>query len=267
MAGAAQPFSAVIQGGANMSGRGEREGAARAVSGALTVDQLARRVGMSARNIRAYQARRLLAPPARSGRNAYYDEGHVRRLEEIQTLQRQGYNLAAIAAILGVRERPADSEELAATLDRLLAQQPLLIHTLSRHGVVARGDDGRIRTVRPVALRAALDLSQAGIQPSPSLQLLSEALDRVVLVADDLVRTVVARALIAAPRSADLADGPGPPPAPPAALTEGLVSLLTEAFRVVVENRGQAWLPELAAAGPRADGELTPRAAGSVDFG
>ena len=44
---------------------------------------------MSARNIRAYQARRLLAPPVRAGRNAYYGEAHVHRLQEIQALQRE----------------------------------------------------------------------------------------------------------------------------------------------------------------------------------
>src|SRR5947208_1701520 len=44
-----------------------------------TVDELAARVGMSARNIRAYQARELLPPPRRVGRSGYYSEAHVRR--------------------------------------------------------------------------------------------------------------------------------------------------------------------------------------------
>jgi DNA-binding transcriptional MerR regulator len=239
---------------------GKDDGAARARDGGLTVDELGRRVGMSARNIRAYQARRLLAPPTHSGRNAYYGEGHVRRLEQIQALQRQGYNLTAIAAILGVRERPADSDELAAQVELLLARQPLLIHMLSQHGVVARGEDGRVRPMRPLALRAALDLEQAGIQPSPSLQLLSETLDCMMLVADDLIRAVGGRALRAVPRLAQ-ADDLGSI----SDLAERLVVLLTEAFRVAVENRGHVWVPELTAS--PAEDILRPRVVRAVDFG
>jgi DNA-binding transcriptional MerR regulator len=235
-------------------------GAARVRDDRLTVDQLGRRVGMSARNIRAYQARRLLAPPTRIGRNAYYGEGHVRRLEQIQELQRQGYNLTAIANILGVRERLADGDQLAAQVEQLLAQHPLLIHTFSRHGVVARGNDGRIRIMRPVALRAALDLGQAGIQPSPSLQLLSETLDRLMPVADDLIRRVGHRALLGAPGRSK-ADDLGTL----AALAERLVVLLTEAFRVAVENQGYVWAPELTATS--AEETIRPRVGRPVDFG
>lgn len=66
-----------------------------------TVEELARAVAMSPRNIRAHQARRLLDPPVRLGRSAYYTALHVRRLEAIKALQRQGFNLVAIQAILG----------------------------------------------------------------------------------------------------------------------------------------------------------------------
>ena len=57
-------------------------------TGQYTVEQLGRRVGMSPRNIRAHQARKLLASPVRKGRLAFYDEGHARRLESIMALQR-----------------------------------------------------------------------------------------------------------------------------------------------------------------------------------
>lgn len=234
--------------------------AAPAQDGRLTVDQLGRKVGMSARNIRAYQARRLLAPPTRIGRNAYYGEGHVHRLEEIQVLQRQGYNLAAIANILGVRERHADSDQLSAQVEQSLATHPLLIHTFSRYGVVSRGHDGRIRMVRPLALRAALDLGKVGIQPNPSLHLLSETLDRLMPVADDLIRSVGHRALLGLPDRGK-ADDLGAV----AALAERLVVLLTEAFRVAIENQGQFWDPALAAA--PAEGVFHARDRRSADFG
>lgn len=212
----------------------------------LTVDQLGRKVGMSARNIRAYQARRLLAPPTRIGRNAYYGEKHVHRLGEIQVLQRQGYNLAAIASILGVRECAADSDQLTAQVEQSLAMHPLLVHAFSRHGLVSRGTDGRIRMMRPLALRAALDLGQVGIQPNPSLQLLSETLDRLMPMADELIRSVGHRALLGIPdraRGDDLGTV--------AALAERLAVLLTEAFRVAIENQGQFWDLELAVTRPR----------------
>jgi DNA-binding transcriptional MerR regulator len=226
----------------------------------LTVDQLGRKVGMSARNIRAYQARRLLAPPTRIGRNAYYGEGHVHRLEEIQVLQRQGYNLAAIANILGVRERHADSDQLTAQVEQSLATHPLLTHTFSRYGVVSRGNDGRIRMVRPLALRAALDLGQVGIQPNPSLHLLSETLDRLMPVADDLMRGVGHRALQGMPGRGKVDDLGAV-----AALAERLVVLLTEAFRVAIENQGHFWDPELAAT--PLGGILQPTDGRSADFG
>lgn len=226
----------------------------------LTVDQLGRKVGMSARNIRAYQARRLIAPPTRIGRNVYYGEGHVHRLEEIQVLQRQGYNLAAIANILGVRERLADSDQLTAQVEQSLATHPLLTHTFSRYGVVSRGNDGRLRMVRPLALRAALDLTQVGIQPNPSLHLLSDTLDRLMPVADDLIRIVGHRALLGMQDRGKIDDLGSI-----AALAERLVVLLTEAFRVAIENQGHFWDPELAAT--PTEGALKPRDRRSADFG
>src|SRR5690242_16776946 len=70
--------------------------AAMAEGPRYTVEELAAKVGMSPRNIRAHQTRSLLGPPVRRGRTAYYDDSHVRRLEAIKSLQRQGYNLVAI---------------------------------------------------------------------------------------------------------------------------------------------------------------------------
>jgi DNA-binding transcriptional MerR regulator len=215
---------------------------------------------MSARNIRAYQARQLLAPPTRIGRNAYYSEEHVRRLQEIQVLQRQGYNLASIAKILGVRECLADNDQLTAQVEQSLAMHPLLIHAFSRYGVVSRGNDGRIRMMRPLALRAALDLGQVGIQPNPSLQLLSETLDRLMPMADELIRVVGNRVLRGIPDRGKV-DELGTV----AALAERLAVLLTEAFRVAIENQGHFWDPELA--GMPAEGILQSQGERYVDFG
>jgi len=65
-----------------------------------TIDQLARLTGVTARNIRAHQARGLLAPPAVRGRTGYYGPEHLSRIRLILQLQNDGYNLKTIARIL-----------------------------------------------------------------------------------------------------------------------------------------------------------------------
>src|SRR5918999_2069087 len=62
----------------------------------LTIDELARESGMTVRNIRAHQARGLLPPPEVRMRIGYYGPEHVARLQMIQDLQAQGFNLQGI---------------------------------------------------------------------------------------------------------------------------------------------------------------------------
>jgi DNA-binding transcriptional MerR regulator len=66
----------------------------------LTIDEMAHRTGMSARNIRAHQSRGLLAPPTLRGRTGYYNEDHVARIEMIQELQSDGYSLELIQRLV-----------------------------------------------------------------------------------------------------------------------------------------------------------------------
>ena len=66
----------------------------------MTVTELADAVGMTPRNIRAYQSRGLLFPPTISGRVAVYSGAHVARLELIASLQREGFTLAAIKRLI-----------------------------------------------------------------------------------------------------------------------------------------------------------------------
>lgn len=68
--------------------------------GVLTIDQVAQRTGMTARNIRAYQSRGLLAPPTLRGRTGYYGDEHVARIQLIQQLQDDGFSLALIQRLL-----------------------------------------------------------------------------------------------------------------------------------------------------------------------
>ncbi|GAA1798788.1 hypothetical protein GCM10009682_20490 [Luedemannella flava] len=213
-----------------------------------TVDELAAKVGMSPRNIRAHQTRSLLGPPVRRGRTAYYDDSHVRRLEAIKSLQRQGYNLVAIEAILGVRSPEPVTEALQTLLQRLGREQPGLVHALARHGVLIRGEDGSVHMVRARLMRSVLGLNRAGVHAVPSLQVLSEVLDRLRLIAEDLVRSTSQRIVSATPAlRAGAAATWDEVDTRSDALAASMIALLTEAFRVALENFGTTAMPDLIA--------------------
>src|SRR5690242_2665887 len=85
----------------------------RSVAADLTIEQLAAQSGMSVRNIRAHQARGLLAPPEVRLRVGYYGPEHVARLKLIRDLQRDGFNLGGIKRLLD------DTEGTARRLERV----------------------------------------------------------------------------------------------------------------------------------------------------
>lgn len=232
----------------------------------LTVDELARVIGMSPRTIRAHQARKLLPPPVREGRVAYYHGGHLKRLDAIRSLQRQGFNLVAIDAILGVRAPEPGTEALARTVTRIAGEHPYLAHGLARHGMVVRVSDQSLRVVRPALLRCALDLLRSGVQPAAALQLLIEVLDRIRSIADGLVLSTGTRVLALAPDLARASDGSWEElDRDVVVLAQGLVALLSEAFRVSVEHSGQVLVPDLVADSGAL--ELLPHDAAAVDTG
>ena len=66
----------------------------------LTIDELARRVGMSVRNVREWRAQGLLPAPRMRGRVGYYDEAQVDRLNRIRQLHAEGFPLDLIRRLL-----------------------------------------------------------------------------------------------------------------------------------------------------------------------
>lgn len=77
----------------------------------LTLDELTTRVGLSVRTIRFYTAKGLVPPPVRRGRQGFYSEDHIARLELVRELQAHGFTLAAIEGYLAsipTDARPAD---------------------------------------------------------------------------------------------------------------------------------------------------------------
>jgi len=79
---------------------------------ALTIEELARRAGLSTRNVRAYRTAGLLPPPRLEGRTGRYGDEHLRRLTVVARLKRRGWSLAAIRDALAAQDAGRSLEEL-----------------------------------------------------------------------------------------------------------------------------------------------------------
>jgi DNA-binding transcriptional MerR regulator len=126
----------------------------------MTIGDLADRVGMTPRNIRAYQSRGLLFPPEIRGRVAHYSGAHAARLLLIASLQREGFTLAAIkklmespdsyAAIVADRRRrfrEGDSDidpTVPIPEERIHELLPDLPADLTETGLAWRDEDGQL---------------------------------------------------------------------------------------------------------------------------
>ena len=86
----------------------------RGVGEALRVEDLAAETGISVDTIRFYQKRRVLSPPVRHGRVAFYGPEHVERLARIRELQGRGFSLAVIRRLLEGELDAADEPLVAA---------------------------------------------------------------------------------------------------------------------------------------------------------
>ena len=98
----------------------------------LSVDELARRVGMSVRTVRFYAGRGLIPPPRRAGRNGYYGAHHIARLELIRELQAHGFRLSAIEGYLDRIPASASPQDIALHRTLLAPWMPDLPETLDR---------------------------------------------------------------------------------------------------------------------------------------
>lgn len=150
----------------------------------LTIDELSRETGMTARNIRAHQSRGLLNPPAVRSRTGFYGAEHVARIRLIQDLQNQGFNLKAIERLLelgagegspGALEferallapfgdevpEQITEKELAGVLGEPLDRK--LIARVERSGLLRATGDGTWEVPSPTMLRAGRELSELGI--------------------------------------------------------------------------------------------------------
>ncbi len=150
----------------------------------LTIDELARETGMTARNIRAHQSRGLLPPPEVRARTGYYTPEHVARIRLIQDMQSQGFNLKAIERLLELGTGEGSENALAferAILTPFANEQPEVFRTADlaetfgeladpkllvkaeRIGFLRSLGEDTWEVPSPTLLRAARELAELGI--------------------------------------------------------------------------------------------------------
>ncbi|GAB3966785.1 MerR family transcriptional regulator [Streptomyces sparsus] len=78
--------------------------------------ELAAAAGITTRTLRFYRERRLLPPPRRSGRVAWYNNHHLARVRTISSLLARGHTLGGIADLLTAFEKGRDSRNAAELL-------------------------------------------------------------------------------------------------------------------------------------------------------
>ncbi|MGI8460402.1 MAG: MerR family transcriptional regulator [Solirubrobacterales bacterium] len=163
---------------------------------ALTIDQLAQRVGMTVRNIRAHQSRGLLPPPNVKGRTGFYGAEHIARVELIKEMQADGFNLESIKRLLegangssaevlrftrALREPFAYETPEIVTIDELTERwqtaDPALIRKAEKVGILRPLGDGRFEEMSPRIGKAAAELAELGV-PADTALVVAEKLRR-----------------------------------------------------------------------------------------
>jgi DNA-binding transcriptional MerR regulator len=86
----------------------------------MRVEELAGKAGVSVDTVRFYQKQRLLPPPVREGRVAWYTAEHLDRMARVKELRRRGFTLAVIRRFLDGELDRAD-EPLAAAVSEAVA--------------------------------------------------------------------------------------------------------------------------------------------------
>jgi DNA-binding transcriptional MerR regulator len=176
----------------------------------LTIDELARRAGMTVRNVRAHQSRGLMPPPEIRGRTGYYGVEHVGRLELIKDLQAEGFSLEVIGRILdrspgataaevlsftrALTEPFGDEQPEVVTQEELLAAHwgdqitPKLAERVQKLGLVRPVGDGRFEILSPRLQAASEELGRLGIPLETAIDVTASVKRHAEGVADEYVK-------------------------------------------------------------------------------
>lgn len=176
-----------------------------------TVEELALAANTSVRNIRAYQDKGLLPPPALRGRKGIYSNQHLSRLRVIADLLDRGYTLASILDLISGLEQGIGLSEILgmesainspwakeapevismAQMIKLFGTQltPSAIKLASELGVATiQGTQVRVSSMS--TLKVAADLCATGIPLIDQLEILRMSRDNVEKVAKEFVRLI-----------------------------------------------------------------------------
>ncbi|MCL4287803.1 MAG: MerR family transcriptional regulator, partial [Thermoleophilia bacterium] len=178
----------------------------------MTIDELARASGMTARNIRAHQSRGLLPAPTVRARTGYYGPEHLARIRLIRDMQAEGFNLKSIERLIeigagrGSREalelqrallEPFGSEEPEVIGDDEVAEifgdppDRGLLAKARRIGLLEPIGEGAWEVPSPTLLAAGRDLVANGIPLDHALAV-GEAVNRhTTAIAKEFVRLFV----------------------------------------------------------------------------
>lgn len=172
-----------------------RKGQNAKPDGKMTIGELARRTGMTIRNIRAHQTRGLLPPPEVHGRTGYYNEDHVARIELTREMQAEGLNLEAIRRVLessegssremvdfarAVRAPFEDETPEIFSVDELASAwgvesfDPKLLAQVEKMGVLRQLPDGKIEVISPRLQQAGTALVELGVSPQAVVETAAE---------------------------------------------------------------------------------------------
>ena len=169
------------------------------------IDELAQAAGMTTRNVRAYQDRKLLPPPRRVGRVGVYDDGHLARLRLIGSMLSRNYTMAQISELITAWEQSKDITdvlgveqqvtqrwsdetpvqiETETVLDMLGSQE--LYDLLVQQGLITT--EGATSTLTsPQLVSVFLELVSFGFTPRRAIELN----DQIAPVIDDVARQMV----------------------------------------------------------------------------
>lgn len=176
----------------------------------LSIEELSARVGVTTRNIRAYQTQGLLPAPERRGRTGVYGAEHVAQLEMIRDLRLQGIGLTAIERLMAWGEGiPADELRAFASslLQGLIEETPAIEPTIDASEIwgdqvtpelversLATGffrleDDGTFVVLSPTLRAHGFELNALGVTFTEAIELMEtmhEHLDAIAVKFADL---------------------------------------------------------------------------------
>ncbi|MEU9573150.1 MerR family transcriptional regulator [Streptomyces massasporeus] len=140
------------------------------------MEELARLAGITVRTLRFYRERKLIPPPRREGRIAWYDDHHLARLRTIAALLERGHTLTGIAELAEALDHGRDVADVLG-LAPPTEEEPV---RLTPEELAARFEG----EVTPENLAAAMDLGYLGTDGDEIVHISRRLLD----VSSELVR-------------------------------------------------------------------------------